>query len=85
MLAIVRDDAVWTTTSTLRMLTRYNAWANREIFKAVAALPSGEAIKDRPTIFANIINTLNHLHVVDLIWQAHIEQRPHGITALNTI
>ncbi len=74
-----------TAIDTIQMLTRYNAWANKAIFEAVAALPTGEADKERPTIFKNMINTLNHLHVVDLIWQAHIEQRPHGITALNTI
>ena len=74
-----------TTISTIQMLTRYNAWANRAIFDAVAALPVGEANKDRPTLFKNIVNTLNHLHVVDLIWQAHIERRDHGIAALNTI
>jgi uncharacterized damage-inducible protein DinB len=74
-----------TTTSTIQMLTRYNAWANRAIFEAVVALPVSEAIKDRPTLFKNIVNTLNHLHVVDLIWQAHIEGRDHGFSALNTV
>jgi uncharacterized damage-inducible protein DinB len=74
-----------TTTSIIQMLTSYNAWANRAIFEAVAALPVGEVIKDRPTLFKNIVNTLNHLHVVDLIWQAHIEKRDHDIPALNTI
>jgi uncharacterized damage-inducible protein DinB len=74
-----------TATSTIQMLTRYNAWANRAIFEAVAALPGGEATKERPTLFKNIVNTLNHLHIVDLIWQAHIEGREHGIKALNTI
>jgi uncharacterized damage-inducible protein DinB len=74
-----------TAVDTIRLLTRYNAWANKAIFEAVAALPHGEASKERPTIFNNMINTLNHLHVVDLIWQAHIEQRRHGITALNTV
>lgn len=74
-----------TTTSAIQMLTRYNAWANGAIFDAVAALPVGEAIKHRPTLFKNIVNTLNHLHLVDLIWQAHIENRDHGIKALNTI
>jgi uncharacterized damage-inducible protein DinB len=74
-----------TVTHTVKMLIRYNAWANKVIFEAVVALPAGEAGKERPTIFKNMINTLNHLHVVDLIWQAHIEQRPHGIMALNTV
>lgn len=74
-----------TTTSTIRMLTRYNAWANKVIFDAVAALPADEATKERPTLFKNMVNTLNHLYVVDLIWKAHLEGREHGIPALNTV
>jgi uncharacterized damage-inducible protein DinB len=62
-----------TATSTIQMLTRYNAWANKAIFEAIAALPGGEATKERPTLFKNIVNTLNHLHVVDLIWQATLK------------
>ena len=71
--------------ATIRMLTRYNAWANRLIFEAVAALPQGEATRERPTLFKTIVNTLNHLYVVDLIWQAHLEGRDHGVPALNTV
>src|SRR5450759_4808342 len=74
-----------TTTHTIQMLTRYNAWANKAIFEAIEALPGGDATKERPTLFKNMVNTLNHLHVVDLIWQAHIEWRDHGIPALNTV
>lgn len=72
------------TTRTARMLTRYNAWADRMIFDAVAALPEGEAGKERKSLFKNIIHTLNHNCVIDLIWQAHIEGREHGYTARNT-
>ena len=80
---LFEDDM--TTTHTIQMLTRYNAWANKAIFEAIAVLPGGEATKERPTLFKNMVNTLNHLHVVDLIWQAHIEGRDHGIQALNTV
>ncbi len=72
-------------TQTIRMLARYNAWANKTMFNAVFALPSGEATKERPTLFKNMVNTLNHLYVVDLIWQAHLEGREHGIAALNAV
>jgi uncharacterized damage-inducible protein DinB len=72
------------TTRTARMLTRYNAWADRMIFDAVAALPEGEAEKDRKSLFKNMIHTLNHNCVIDLIWQAHLEGREHGYTARNT-
>src|SRR3979411_562060 len=67
-----------------RMLTRYNHWANKLIFEAVAGLPEGEAAKERKSLFRNMVHTLNHNYVIDLIWQAHIEGRAHGFTARNT-
>ena len=73
-----------TATSTARMLTRYNAWANRLLFDSVAALPPDEATKDRATLFRNMVHTLNHNYVIDEIWRAHLEGRAHGYTARNT-
>ena len=67
-----------------RMLTRYNSWANQLIFEAVAALPEGEATKPRASLFKNMVHTLNHNYVIDLIWQAHLEGRDHGYSARNT-
>jgi uncharacterized damage-inducible protein DinB len=72
------------TTETARMLTRYNAWANQLIFEAVAALPDGEATRERQSLFKNMVHTLNHNYVIDLIWQAHLEGREHGFNARNT-
>jgi uncharacterized damage-inducible protein DinB len=72
------------TTETARMLARYNAWANRLIFDAVAALPEGEATKERQSLFKNMVHTLNHNYVIDLIWRAHLEGREHGFSARNT-
>jgi uncharacterized damage-inducible protein DinB len=69
---------------TLSMLTRYNAWANRVMFDAVAALPEGEATKPRTSLFRNMVHTLNHNYVIGLIWQAHLQQREHSFTARNT-
>jgi uncharacterized damage-inducible protein DinB len=72
------------TKKTARMLARYNQWANRLIFDAVAALPAGEAEKPRSTLFRNMVHTLNHNYVIDRIFQAHLEGRSHGYTARNT-
>jgi uncharacterized damage-inducible protein DinB len=72
------------TPQTALMLARYNAWANQLIFDAVAALPAGEALKPRTTLFKNMVHTLNHNYVIDLIWQAHLEGREHGFSARNT-
>lgn len=70
--------------SDARTLTRYNAWANELIFAAVAALPEGEAVKPRRSVFRNMVHTLNHNFVIDRIFQAHLEGRDHGYTARNT-
>ena len=72
------------TSSTARLLTRYNAWANRLIFDAVAALPEAEATRGRQSLFRNMVHTLNHNYVIDRIWQAHLEGREHGYEARNT-
>jgi len=69
---------------TLSMLARYNAWANRVMFDAVAALPEGEALKPRASLFRNMVHTLNHNYVIGLIWQAHMSGREHGFAARNT-
>jgi uncharacterized damage-inducible protein DinB len=72
------------TTDTARMLARYNAWADKLIFDAVAALPAGEATRERRSLFRNMVHTLNHNYVIDLIWQAHLEGRKHGFETRNT-
>ena len=69
---------------TVRTLTRYNAWADKMIYAAVEALPEGEAIKPRNTLFKNIVHMLNHNYVIDRIFQAHLEGREHGYAARNT-
>ncbi len=73
-----------TTLSTARMLTRYNAWANKLIFDAVAALPEGEAVKPRKSLFKNMVHMLNHNYVIGRIFQAHMEGREHGYGGRNT-
>ena len=70
-------------TETARMLAQYKAWADKVMFDGVAALPPGEAEKERKTLFKSMVGTLNHIYVVDLIWQAHLEGREHGFKARN--
>ncbi|WP_077047938.1 DinB family protein [Pseudomonas sp. KK4] len=63
---------------TARMLADYRTWANQRLFDNLAQLPPGEIDKQRAGIFGNMIGTLNHIYVVDCIWQAHLEGRGHG-------
>lgn len=68
----------------LRLLTRYNAWANERLFEALAKLPVAELTVTRSKGPGSILKTLNHAQVVDRIWQANLEGRPHGFTSRNT-
>lgn len=68
----------------LRLLTHYTAWANARLFEALAALPAGVATQRRATGQGSMLGTLSHAWVVDQIWQAHLEGRPHGYTTRNT-
>jgi len=71
--------------SKARLLARYRSWADQLTFQAVAALPPGEAAKERPTLFKTMIGTLNHNYLIDLVWQAHLEGRDHGFQARNVV
>lgn len=68
----------------IRTLTRYNAWADKLMYAAVANLPEGEATKPRETLFRNMVHTLNHNYVIDRIFQAHLEGQAHDYAARNT-
>ncbi|AIF47716.1 DinB family protein [Dyella japonica] len=68
----------------LRKLLHYRAWADQLTYDAVAALPQGAATAPRATIFGNMLRTLSHSWVVDDIFRAHLQGRPHGYTSRNT-
>ena len=70
--------------ATAKMLAHYNQWSDNVMFDGVAALPEGEALKPRTSLFRNMVHTLNHIYVIDRIWQAHLEGREHGYEARNT-
>jgi uncharacterized damage-inducible protein DinB len=69
---------------TLRLMTRYSAWANQLIFEAAGRLPAEEVTRPRAGPFKSIVHTLNHIYVIDQIFQAHLQGRPHGFGARNT-
>jgi uncharacterized damage-inducible protein DinB len=65
------------------MLTRYRAWANTELFAALAELPEHELTKAQPIVFGSILRTLNHVYSMDRVWQAHLMGSAHGLTTRN--
>jgi uncharacterized damage-inducible protein DinB len=67
----------------LRMLVRYTQWADAKLFAALRALPDGTpGAAGRG--FGSMLSTLNHSLVVDEIWRAHLEAKPHGHSSRNT-
>ncbi|WP_080436606.1 DinB family protein [Burkholderia ubonensis] len=66
------------------MLVRYKSWANGLTFKSVMDLPAGEALRQRPTRFGNMVHTLNHVYVVDDIFRHHLQGKKHTYTSRNT-
>ena len=66
------------------MLARYKAWGSRMIFAAAAQLPAEDVTRPRKSVFKSIAHMLNHIHVIDRVFQAHLEGRAHGYGARNT-
>ena len=69
-----------TTSSLLRSLFEYKAWANEELF---AELETLDPVKHNAERHA-AIRLLNHIYVVDRIFAAHLSGDVHGYAATNT-
>lgn len=64
----------------LLSLFKYKAWANVELFAEVEKLDPQARQAERHLA----IRLLNHIHVVDRIFAAHLAGQPHAHTATNT-
>ena len=60
------------------MLTRYKAWADERLYAALDGVSDEELRTKRPTILGTLLSALNHSYAMDLVWQAHLENREHG-------
>jgi uncharacterized damage-inducible protein DinB len=66
--------------SPLLMLTRYTEWANLKLYEVISRLPPQELRKEQKIVFGSLFRTLEHMCAMDLVWQAHLQGRPHGLT-----
>ena len=64
----------------LNTLLSYKRWANTELFDSLFKVHASAAAEPAHTM----LRLLNHVYVVDRIFQAHLLGQPHGYTALNT-
>jgi uncharacterized damage-inducible protein DinB len=66
--------------TTLESLFAQKSWANIQLFDMLATLTAEKYAEPVHTA----IRTLNHIYVVDCIFQAHLQGLPHGYTTTNT-
>jgi uncharacterized damage-inducible protein DinB len=64
---------------------RYNAWANRLLYDAAAALSDADYRADRGAFFKSLHGTLNHLLVADRIWMQRFTGEGAAVDPLNAI
>ena len=69
----------------LLSLLDYSVWANDEFFKQIRDLPEAEVKKKRKSLMTSILNSLNHLLVIDKVWMAHMKEEKHTYNNLQTI
>ena len=68
------------TSSLLLSLFKYKAWANDELFGQLETIDPVAHPGERHTA----LRLLNHIHVVDRIFAAHLAGKPHDCSATNT-
>jgi uncharacterized damage-inducible protein DinB len=57
-------------------MARYNRWANRRLYGAVAQLDEAEFLAPRSGFFPSLSKTLNHLVVTDRLWLGRLTGQP---------
>jgi uncharacterized damage-inducible protein DinB len=67
------------------MFAAYNAWANAQLYNAIAILPDEDIRLDRGAFFKSILGTLNHILVADRIWMKRFTGDGDAPSKLDTI
>ncbi|WP_313117269.1 DinB family protein [Ectopseudomonas guguanensis] len=67
--------------ATAVMLSQYKGWADQLFFDSLRELPAQELSRERAGPIKTMIGVLNHIYVIDRIWQAHLQHRDHGFTS----
>ena len=65
----------------VRQLFAYNAWANRQLFDAAAALPAKQYSRDLKSSHGGIHGTLAHIVWAEQLWLHRWLQRPNPAVA----
>lgn len=69
--------------ATLGTLLRYQAWADADLM-ALVCQPTHAQDEAARAVHHQALRLMNHIHVVDRIFIAHLSGQPHSYTATNT-
>jgi len=67
----------------LRLMADYHAWALDRLYAEVDALDDADYFRDCGQFFGSVHGTLNHLLLVEHLWQARLEQTVFPVTGLD--
>lgn len=67
----------------LEMLARYKAWADERLHATLADVSEADLAAPSPIFAGSILRTLNHVHLMDVVWKSHLLGVPHGLTTRN--
>lgn len=62
----------------LMLMLKYKAWADELFLSCLSELPHDVLLKEQSIVFGNILNTVNHVHRIDVIWQKQLLGVDHG-------
>ena len=65
----------------VRLMGRYNAWQNRQIYTAAARLTEADRKADRGAYFGSIHRTLDHILFGDRAWLGRFTGRDYDISS----
>ncbi len=69
----------------LRLMARYNKWANDRVSTVISAIDEADYMKPRDAFFGSIHGAVNHLLLVDRLWRGRMIGNPYPAAALNEI
>jgi len=69
----------------LRMMARYNKWANARLNAAVMDISNDDYMAKREAFFGSIHGGLNHILLVDRLWRGRVEGKPYPADRLDII
>lgn len=64
-------------------LAGYHVWAQRRLLDALEPMSDADYHSDQGLFFRSIHRTLNHLLLVDLLWQGRLSAKPFPVSGLD--